>query len=155
ARAWRQLMAGAISDGQPGLPGVGPVLMGGFSFDAVRPESRLWQNYPPGHLVLPQLTFTQTHGQTWLTYNTLVSAASHPDVEAAELDSLSRRWFEAAEVILAGEYDEPLPGLAGHAHVSQEELRPAADWQADVANAVAAIRRGELEKVVLARAVQL
>src|SRR5258706_8966831 len=38
---------------------------------------------------------------------------------------------------------------------SVQELRPADDWQADVAYIASAIRHGELEKAVLARSVRL
>jgi len=155
ARAWQHLISGAIGDGQPGLPGVGPILMGGFSFDAVRPASRLWQNYPPGHLVLPRLMATRTRGQTWVTYNALVSAASDPEMEAAALASLSEQWFGSGAMTAPGSNDDLSGGGAGQAPVSEEELRPAAEWQTDVSNAIDAIRRGELEKVVLARGVQL
>jgi isochorismate synthase len=155
AKARQHLMSGAISEGQPGLPGVGPVLMAGFSFDAIRPVSRLWQNYPPGHLILPRLLFTRTHGETWLTYNCLVSAASDPELEAAGLASLSGQWVGSGVMSAPGSNDDLSAGNGRHAPVTEEELRPAAEWQADVANSISAIRRGELEKVVLARAVQL
>ena len=76
-------------------------------------------------------------------------------MEAAGLASLSGQWFGSGAISPPRNNDDHSPGDARHAPVSQEELRPAVDWQADVANAVSAIRRGELEKVVLARAVQL
>src|SRR5712692_6277250 len=83
ADAWRHLMLGAINEGPRGLPGVGPILLGGFSFDTRRGDTRLWQGYPPGHLVLPQLLFTRTQRDTWVTYNTVVGSASDPEIEAA------------------------------------------------------------------------
>jgi hypothetical protein len=79
ADAWRHLMVGAIHEGPRRLPGVGPILLGGFSFDTRRGHSQLWQGYPPGHLVLPRLLFTRAHGESWVTYNAVVSAASDPD----------------------------------------------------------------------------
>ena len=155
ADAWRHLMAGAISEGPRGLPGVGPILLGGFSFDTRRGDTRLWQGYPPGRLVLPQLVFTRTHGETWVTYNTVVGAASDPETEAASLAGMSRPLFEPTALPWREDHHRQGFSAARHATITQHELRPADEWQTDVANAVRAIRRGDLEKVVLARAVQL
>jgi hypothetical protein len=33
AAGWRHVLSGAIVEGPHGLPGVGPVLLGGFAFD--------------------------------------------------------------------------------------------------------------------------
>jgi menaquinone-specific isochorismate synthase len=155
ADAWRRLMVGAIHEGPRRLPGVGPILMGGFSFDTRRGDSRLWQGYPPGHLVLPRLLFTRAHGESWVTYNAVVSAASDPEAEAARLAAMSRLLFEPDGLPWRPDHHPPGLGAPRPASITEHELRPADEWQADVADAVRAIGRGELEKVVLARAVRL
>lgn len=156
ADAWRHLMLGAIHEGpRTAGPGVGPILLGGFSFDTRRGDSRLWQGYPPGHLVLPRLLFTRARGESWVTYNTVVSAASDPDAEAARLAALNHLLFEPDDLPWQADQKPQRLGAPRPASITEHELRPADEWQADVANAVRAIRRGELEKVVLARAVQL
>ena len=59
AANWRHLMAGAIVEGPCGLPGVGPLLLGGFAFDAQRQTTALWHNFPAARLVLPKLIFAK------------------------------------------------------------------------------------------------
>jgi isochorismate synthase len=147
AADWRHALTGAVIESPRGRPGVGPLLLGGFAFDPRRPATGLWRGYPLGHLVLPRFTLTRTNGETWLTTNMIVG----PQTDS---DAGSSAWLGA---LLA-----PGPSGNGHrspngraAHITARELRPAAAWRAEVANAVRAIRRGEFEKVVLARAVQL
>ncbi len=149
ASAWRHLLSGAIVEGPHGLPGVGPLLLGGFAFDPQRPTTALWQGFPHGRLLLPRLLFTCTRGAAWLTTNTLVGPEMDVEAEAAALAS-------AVQQLMTDRGANGHHLSNGHAaHITSHELRPAADWQADVANAVNAIKSGELEKVVLARAVQL
>src|SRR6476660_3727425 len=59
AADWRHLMAGAIVEGPRGLPGVGPLLLGGFAFDAQRQTTTLWHNFPHSRMVLPKLIFAK------------------------------------------------------------------------------------------------
>lgn len=149
AAGWRHVLSGAIVEGPHGLPGVGPVLLGGFAFDVQRPTTPLWQGYPHGHMVLPRMLFTRLGGERWLTTNTVVGPQTEVDAEAAALASAVRAWV--------GDHDDdghPSPNGRG-AYITSHEVRPAAEWQAEVAQAVNAIKHGALEKVVLARAVQL
>jgi isochorismate synthase len=153
ATAWRHLLTGAMVEGARARArsGVGPVLLGGFAFDAQRPTTALWQGYPHGHVVLPRILFTRTGGETWVTTNTVVGPQTDAEAEAEALAS-------ALHELLADHGNNGHRSPNGHrngVHVTSHELRPAADWQAEVAQAVNAIRRGELEKVVLARAVEL
>jgi isochorismate synthase len=90
-----------------------------------------------------------------VTYNTVVGPASDPETEAARLAAMSRLLFGPDALPWLLDNHRPDPGAARHPSVTQHELRPADEWQADVAHSVRAIRRGELEKVVLARAIQL
>lgn len=151
AAAWRHLLSGAMVEGPRARtrPGVGPILLGGFAFDAQRPTTALWRGYPHGHLVLPRLLFTRTGGEMWLTTNVVVGPQTDVDAEAAALASAIHSLLAEA----GGNGHRSPNGYT--ARITSHELRPAADWQAEVAKAVNAIRRGELEKVVLARAIEL
>lgn len=153
AREWRALLAEAFIETPPAAPHLGPVILGGFAFDAQRPTSALWHYYPHGRLVLPRVLFTQTAGEAWVTYNVVLRPDSDVDAEAAEIESLAHAALEVTPV------PTRLNGRAsGNGHtavITTHELQSAAKWQADVANATRAIRAGQLEKVVLARAVQL
>lgn len=149
AQAWGQLMAEAHIEAPFSLPGVGPVFLGGFAFDAETPSTPLWQGYPHGRLVLPRLIYTQRDGETWLTYNALLDSSDDPDAEAGTLIA-SRDQLHAS--IRRG---RRLPDSGPFPSTTIHELRPGAAWQANVADAAQAIRNGEMEKVVLARAVEL
>jgi isochorismate synthase len=149
ANAWRHLLSGAIVEGPRGLPGTGPLLLGGFAFEAQRPTSPLWSGYGHAHLVLPQLLFTLDEDEMWLTVNAVVRA----DTEAAETAS-------ALEALVAGVLSPSRSNghFTGNGHpprIARREWRAAEDWQAEVARAADSIQRDEFEKVVLARAVQL
>lgn len=161
AHAWHQLLLGALRDNPAHVPGVGPVLMGGFAFDVQRPTTPLWSGFPAAQLVLPQLLLTRHHAEHWLTFNVLVGADTNPEVEQEALYALRDRLLGPEPLNLRkngaagnghngnGQRTRPTP------HIAQHELRPAAVWQKDVARAARAIREAQLEKVVLARAVQL
>ncbi|MCC7162153.1 MAG: isochorismate synthase [Anaerolineae bacterium] len=150
ASGWRDLLAHALYGDPRVLPGVGPLLMGGFAFDPHRPSTALWTGFPAGRLVLPKLLFTRTRDSFWLTRNLVVHADSDLEIEPFLLSAL------LSEII---EDDSPKSSSAsftgGPSHIQAREPVPAHVWQGIVADAVQTIRRGELEKVVVARALEL
>lgn len=150
AADWRYLLTGAIVEGSRGLPGVGPLVLGGFAFDSNRPTTALWQGFPHARLVLPKLMYTRSKQGCWLTRNVMVDPDTDVEFEALTLNALS------------GDVEEGFsrPGIGsgyqnGHNKSAVRELMRAEEWQGLVRDAVGTIRRGELEKVVLARAVEL
>lgn len=145
ATARLRLLADARMGGRYGLPGTGPLFFGGFTFDPQRSATGLWQGFEDGRLVMPRVLYTQQDGEAYLTINILVSLDSNPINDAAEAVAL---WQEliALPTLTAAEQ----PDLVG-----TQELRPGHEWQADVARATAVIRRGDLDKTVLARGLHL
>lgn len=146
AEAWRALLADLIYTGPRGLPGLGPLLVGGFAFDDARPATDLWAGFPASRLVLPRLTFTRHQERAWLTQTTLLSPDDDAAEAADELTALRDRVLAAAEAPVS---------VRPAAPTTLNELRSASDWQADVAKAAQAVAAGEMKKVVLARAAQL
>lgn len=146
--AWKSLTNQAFIAGPQQLRGVGPLLLGGFAFDSVRPTTELWQGYPAGRLVLPKLLFTYLEAETWLTYNAVVTPSTDVEAEAHALTTLRE---QVVGYFRGNGHRAP----ASQSIVLQRELRSAADWKADVAKATQILRTGQLEKVVLARAVEL
>jgi isochorismate synthase len=148
--SWQQLLSKAIVEGPRGLPGAGPLLLGGFAFDPLRSGSQLWQGYPDGRLVLPKVLFTLRHGEAWLTCNVLVRPDSDPDMEVSAIETL-------CDELLAPDAADPHRGgrRDGEFQVTKREMMPAAEWQAGVARTVGDIAAGKLEKAVLARTVRL
>jgi isochorismate synthase len=146
AAAWRELSAAALCDEPAGPAGAGLVALGGFAFDDRGGGSPAWDGFAPASLIVPELALARRGGETWLT----LSAAVAPD-DARE-DLLAR----AAER-LAALREAPLPLLdpapAGRFRVVSP--MPPAHYEEAVARAVARIAAGELEKVVLAREVEV
>lgn len=121
--AWRDLAAHTVVRDEVGAPGTGPVAFGSFSFDD--------DSAVGGVLVVPRVVVGRRGGRAWLT--TLSPAgdlADPPNPDAVR------------------PADEPAaPGAMTQADGA---LAPAA-WGDAVRDALAAIRRGEVDKVVLAR----
>jgi isochorismate synthase EntC len=73
AQAWRRLLLDAVVDN-----GVGPLLLGGFSFDPLRTSSAVWAGFPDARFVLPERMLMIRDGAAWLTTNLLVESDPSP-----------------------------------------------------------------------------
>jgi len=73
--AWSSLLEHASIDDPAGLLWTGPLLMGGFRFDAERPRTDLWRDFAADRLVLPERMFVQSGGVAWLTTNHVFAAS--------------------------------------------------------------------------------
>jgi salicylate biosynthesis isochorismate synthase len=145
-RAWRAVSAAAIADEPVGPPGSGLTALGGFAFAPDGCGSPAWAGFAPASLVVPELALARWRGEVWLTVN--VSIAPDDTVEEL-LAGVERRFSELREVPL------PLldPDPAGEYNVVSPI--PPAHFEEAVAHAVQRIRAGELEKIVLAREVEV
>jgi menaquinone-specific isochorismate synthase len=126
-RAWHALVAHAVVRDEVGLPGTGPVAFGSFAFDD--------ESAAGGVLVVPEVVVGRRGDQAWLTVvQTGGTLGPAPD------------WSLVARHV-AGLTPVRSPGAVtyGPGAVAAE------DWPAVVARGVAAIRAGEVDKVVLAR----
>jgi isochorismate synthase len=142
AAAWRELCADALIDNPFAVVGTGPLLMGGFSFDPLRPSTPLWQDFPDGMLVLPRYLLTSAGGATLLTVNTVL----RPDSPLSVVTKVALRVYE----LFDGDAVDSTPAAAGQ--IRRAEDVPAADeWKTIVRQVEQNLRRGELGKVVLAR----
>ncbi len=121
--AWREALAHAVVRDEVGAPGTGPVAFGSFSFDD--------ESAAGGVLVVPRVVVGRRNGRTWLTTISAGDLATAPNPA-----TLLRR---------AEPPDEP-----GTVAEDDGALTPG-EWADAVRETVAAIRRGEVEKVVLAR----
>jgi salicylate biosynthesis isochorismate synthase/menaquinone-specific isochorismate synthase len=151
ARQWRQLTDDAVSDPPAGPPGAGLIAAGGFAFDPTGSGSELWQPFGSASLGVPELSLARRgRGDGAVEVRATLTAYVEPgDTRESVLDRVDRR---LGELRLA-----PLPALrAGGAGGAR--LRPVTApeaYAAAVARAVGSIRRGDLEKVVLAREVDV
>lgn len=140
------LLAGAIIDNPSGGPvGTGPMVMGGFSFEDEGPRSVRWRDFPAALLFIPRMQIATAPDGCWLTVNLLVSDAGMPDAERDASGSAPERPTVGRPPRRDGR------SSGGHLEYSAP-LAPG-DWRAMVAGAVATVRDGFLEKVVVAREV--
>jgi salicylate biosynthesis isochorismate synthase/menaquinone-specific isochorismate synthase len=144
---WRGLSERAVCDFPDAPPGVGLVAVAGFAFADDGAGSPAWRGFGAATLTVPAVWLARKGEDTWLTCNALVS---HED---SDLDELLSGALEP----LDGLVERPLP-LFDPAPVGQFSVHspmPPAHYEEAVARAVERIRDGQLEKVVLAREVQV
>jgi salicylate biosynthesis isochorismate synthase len=141
ASEWRRVAAAACVDDASSL-----IAAGGFSFAPNGGSSPAWEGFPPASLHVPEVSLVRRGGEVRLTLATLL--APDDTVEDA---------VERVERRLADLEARPLPLLdpapAGRARIVG--AMPPEHYEAAVARGVERIRRGELEKVVLAREVEV
>ncbi len=146
AKRWSDVAASAFADAPDGPAGSGLVALGGFAFAPDGGGSPRWEGFAPASLVVPELSLARSGDRVALTLNVEVA----PD---DTLDDLSAR--------VAGRLGElravPLPLLdpapAGAYKVVSP--MPPSHYEEAVARGVQRIRAGELEKIVLARDVEV
>jgi salicylate biosynthesis isochorismate synthase/menaquinone-specific isochorismate synthase len=146
ARQWRELVAGALAGPVDGPPGAGLVALGGFSFADDGGNSPRWDGFAPAELHVPELALARRGAQTKLTITLMVA----PDDTRDDL-----RARAAARLARMGPAPLPLldPSPTGTYRVLSP--MPPSHYEEAVARAVARIRKGELEKIVLAREVEV
>jgi salicylate biosynthesis isochorismate synthase/menaquinone-specific isochorismate synthase len=146
ARRWRELAAAAVADPPEGPPGSGLIAVGAFAFAPDGGGSPEWEGFAPASLLVPELSLARSGDRTRLTLAVDVA----PDDTLPDLGArIERR--------LQGLRDLPLPLLdpapAGRYRVVSP--MPPAHYEEAVVRAVERIRAGELDKVVLAREVEV
>lgn len=146
AAAWRDLTSRAVIEAPDSWPVASPLCLGGFAFDPAPESNPRWPAYEDALLVVPRLLITSTAGSSWLTVNTIMTSGcdllAAADAVAGALDGI------------------PLGGNAatghegGAAEVALEDDAEADRWKETVRAVIQDIRRGAVEKVVLAREVR-
>lgn len=132
--AWRRVLDRALVHDDVSVPGSGLVAFGSFAFDDVSPGD---ESEDParasGVLIVPRVVVGRRGDRAWMTTISLVGDRSAP----------------VGDELLSAYPHEPVtePGRV----VLADGAVGAADWPAVVAEGVARIQTGELEKVVLAR----
>jgi salicylate biosynthesis isochorismate synthase/menaquinone-specific isochorismate synthase len=146
AAQWRSLTAAAIADPADGPSGSGLAALGGFSFSPAGGGSPPWAGFQPASLIVPELSLARRGEEVVLTLNVL---AAPDDTVEDLLARVNRRLRELRTDSL------PLldPAPAGTYEVVSS--MPPSHFEHAVARAVERIRAGELEKIVLAREVQV
>jgi isochorismate synthase len=146
AARWRQAATTAAADPPDGPRGAGLVAVGGFAFADDGGASPAWAGFEPAALTVPEVALSRRGDDVRLTLAALVA----PDDVAAEVEGRLRDRVEQLRA-------RPLPMLdpapAGRTHVAS--AMPPEHYESAVARAVEQIRAGELDKLVLAREVDV
>ncbi len=136
--------------GGPGGAGGGPIAVGGFSFAQDGGSSPPWGGFEPASLVVPEVALARDEHQGERRVRLTLSALAAPDDTPEDLLArLQRRLEELRSRPLA--LLDPAP--AGRCKVAST-MAPE-HYEGAVARAVELIRRGDLQKIVLAREVQV
>ena len=146
AARWRQLLARARADAVSGPPGSGLVACGGFAFAHDGGGAHHWAAFAPASLVVGEVTLARWGEEVWCT----VAVATRADDDPDEL-------LERAQARLEGIESRPLALLDPHPtarHTISGAMAPE-HYEAAVARAVELIAAGRLEKIVLAREVDV
>lgn len=147
SRRWATLAAQAIRAGEDGPPGSGLTAVGGFAFAPDGAAAPSWQGFASASLIVPEVALARRGDGTWLTVNARVAPDDTADDVIARIGArLASLDTEATLPLL-----DPSP--TGRYEVSSP-LAPA-HFEAAVERAVERIRAGELEKIVLAREVEV
>ncbi len=145
AADWPSLARDAVLDVPADTIGVGPLVLGGFAFDPLAARTPRWQAFPDASFLLPRLLLTHVDGRAWLTATTLV----RPDTNlSSEAEALQR---DAAALLSSSAQENPRANEPTRPSLRDEMT--AETWQGLVRAVADEIRRGDLEKAVLARAV--
>ena len=121
----------------------GALWMGAGVFDSARPGGGVWGEAPAARWVLPRVTFMRRAKQ-------LLCAVAGAGDEARAMQHRDASFNQLAQLARTAEQGHALPQAAAPLQVEWGEAADA--FCARVAAAVSAIRRGEMQKVVLARA---
>jgi isochorismate synthase len=145
-RQWQALSERAACDSPDAPAGTGLVAVAGFAFADDGAASPAWHGFGAASMIVPQIWFARRDRSTWITCNLAVTKDDDPD---QLLEALLLRLSELCE--------RPLPLLdpSPTGEFSVHSPMPPAHFEEAVVRAVERIRAGELEKIVLAREVQV
>jgi len=131
-----------------GARAAGPLLVGGFGFADDAAPGEPWAAFPPARFALPELVlrFTPAGAAATLVVRADATAEAAPAAAWAH---------EAAARALARSRASEAPSAGEAPELSVRAERSGADYRGRVTEALGAIERGELEKVVVARGVRV
>ena len=146
AARWRALAARALCDAADAR-GAGLIAAGGFAFAPDGGASPHWSGFAPASLHVPEVSLARTGDEVQLTVAALARADDTADDLLARVDGAPRASCAAHRCALLD------PDPVGRYQVAGSA--PPEHYEAAVARAVERIRAGALEKIVLAREVQV
>ncbi len=141
---WATIVANSVRSSPCDVPQTGLVLLGGGSFDPIKPQSERWRNFAHAEFHLPRLLLTQTENAAWITINFLLQGSEKPE-------ELTKTLLAECELFLTkGKYR--LSAIENSFAIEEIGVDR---WKPMVECVVKDIRDGAIEKVVLARELYL
>jgi menaquinone-specific isochorismate synthase len=131
-------------DVHAGTEAARPRVFGGFAFHAGACDGDPWGPFPEARFVLPRVQLTFAENGTWLTVN-----AAGPDAAVAAVEDRLADEVDRLAAVDRDAVDPPRPGIARSRRTTSREA-----WRESVEAAVARIRGADLQKVVLAQALE-
>ena len=129
-------------DVHAGTEAARPRLFGGFAFHEGACDGDPWTSFPEARFVLPRVQVTFADNGTWLTVN-----ATGPDATVDAVETRLEREAERLSRLDEPSTRPPRPGIR-----EQRLTTSRAEWRESVEAALDRIRSGDLQKVVLAQA---
>jgi len=153
ARAARELFENLHVAGESGPRHSGPLLVGGFAFAATPSRQMAWRDFSPCHFTLPSMLFARERDDAWCTLVQRIDADDDPGAIATALSGAMQSRI-ASQPGIPHARSRPT-GTSDAAAFSIHADQPHADYRERVEAALAEIRAGDLEKVVLARSLRV
>ncbi|MBM7692988.1 menaquinone-specific isochorismate synthase [Peribacillus deserti] len=144
-KQWENLIEHAFVIKDQDIPGTGPLLFGGFSFDSAKSNSMLWDQFGDHLFYIPKYLLSIINGQAYLTVNALI--------DSDDLSMLTEAGKEIDALIAKAQHFKNLPA---DQNVLMEQLEVFPEqWKEIVQTAINEIRTTDLDKLVLARETRL
>ncbi len=136
---WNEIIQMAEVENKANIPGTGPLIFGGFSFDPLAKKEKIWSNYGDYLFYLPQYMITKSDGQAFFTYNTVIDRSVPKDHIYKRMENYISKLSATVG-----------PVQEGTDIITSEEIRQD-EWLNAVENVIDLLKRSAMEKVVLAR----
>ena len=150
ADRWRSLSASAVSDPADDPAGAGPVAVGGFAFAPDGGAAPHWQGFSPASLTVPEVALVRSERRGEIRVRMTLAALARPDdVPEQLLARLESRLVQLRSRAL------PLLDPAPTGRFQVASAMPPQHYEGAVTRAVEMIGAGMMEKIVLAREVQV
>ncbi|RLQ98300.1 isochorismate synthase [Falsibacillus albus] len=136
---WKRFIDRAVIENPFEVPGTGPLLFGGFSFDPMSEKETEWAAFADSLFYLPKFMLTISQGKSYLTVN----VACDPNDDLGAVTEIEN--FQMGYMQFQQKRSIQSPIISDMEEINKEE------WIAAVADVVRQLKQGDVDKVVLAR----
>lgn len=141
---WRRLLKHAwVENNYPDVPATGIVAFGGMDFDPLKRKTELWKHFKTALFYIPEIMLTVHHSDYYVTMNTLIEEADRPQEVLDRLMDLQEAFLKGKSI-----QDDAITVVNRH------EVEPER-WKQSVRKAMTEMQEEKVEKIVLAREMQL